>query len=313
MSRRRAGGGPDVAVLSARSIPRSSGGLFDDGASVRPFIRWVGGKSRLLSRLLPHVPDQVATYFEPFLGGGALFLACTARISEKAILADLNSHLVAAWIAMRDHQDELRPRLEWYAERDSKEFYYQVRGELPTDLVEKAARFLYLNGVSWNHLWRENSRTGAMNVPWGDRRFRLLDDATYKAIAKALSLAEIRCEDFRSVLADAKRGDFVYLDPPYLPIFSRPDAEREPTAKFNKYTAKTFELADLVELSEICAELSDKGVQWVMSNRDNEVVRDLFPKSEIIRFTTHRSLAAQSRREVEAHQSPEAIIVGKQR
>jgi DNA adenine methylase len=302
-----------VAVLGAKAIPMGSAGLFDGGAPIRPFIRWVGGKSRLLPRLLPHVPDQIGTYFEPFLGGGALYLACTARISERAVLADLNSHLVAAWIAMRDHQAELRPRLEWYAERDSKDFYYQVRAEVPTDLVEKAARFLYLNGVSWNHLWRENSRTGAMNVPWGDRRFRPVEEATYNVLRGVLSLAEIRCADFRSVLAEAKCGDFVYLDPPYLPIFSRPGAEKEPTAKFNKYTAKTFELADLVELAEICSDLSNRGVKWVMSNRDNEVVRDLFADSEILRFTTHRSLAAQSRREVEAHKSPEAIIVGKPR
>jgi DNA adenine methylase len=96
-----------------------------------------------------------------------------------------------------------------------------------------------------------------------------------------------------------------------LPVFSRPGVEKEPTAKFNKYTAKTFELPDLIELAEICAELSRRGVKWIMSNRDTESVRALFPDAEIMRFTTHRSLAAQSRREVEAHQSPEAIIIGR--
>ncbi|HET6434602.1 MAG TPA: DNA adenine methylase [Xanthomonadaceae bacterium] len=284
--------------------------LFEVAGPIRPFVRWVGGKSRLLPRLLPHIPERIGNYFEPFLGGGAVFLACAAQISGRAVLADLNGHLIAAWIAMRDHQAELRTHLAWYAQHDSKDFYYQVRAEAPDDLIGKAARFLYLNGVSWNHLWRENSRTGAMNVPWGDRRFRQIDEATYRAVGSLLRRADIRCVDFRSVLGEAVRGDFVYLDPPYLPIFSRPDAEKEPTAKFNKYTAKTFELSDLLELAGICSELSARGVKWVMSNRDNEVVRDLFPSARIIRFTTHRSLAAQSRREVEAHQSPEAIIVG---
>jgi len=282
-----------------------------DSAPIKPFIRWAGGKSRLLPRILPHVPDSIKNYYEPFLGGGAVFLACAARVSGRSHLADLNEHLVAAWVAMRDHQFELRPLLDLYVANDSKELYYEVRSAAPTSLVEKAARFLYLNGVSWNHLWRENSRTGAMNVPWGDRRFKGINEAIMTAIGKILARADIVTADFREVLESATCGDFVYLDPPYLPIFTRPGVEKEPTAKFNKYTAKTFELRDLGDLANICASLTRRGVRWVMSNRDTESVRALFPDAEIIRFTTHRSLAAQSRREVEAHLSPEAIIIGK--
>lgn len=283
-----------------------------DSTPIKPFIRWVGGKSRLLPRILPHVPTTIKNYYEPFLGGGAVFLACASRVSGRSHLADLNEHLVAAWVAVRDYQSELRPLLDWYSVNDSKEFYYEIRSTTtPLGLAEKAARFLYLNGVSWNHLWRENSRTGAMNVPWGDRLFKGIDDTTMKSIGEVLTRANIVATDFREVLDSAARGDFVYLDPPYLPVFTRPDAEKEPTAKFNKYTAKTFEMSDLIELAEICADLSQRGVRWVMSNRDTESVGDLFPGAEIIRFTTHRSLAAQSRREVEAHLSPEAIIIGR--
>lgn len=283
-----------------------------DPKPLKPFIRWVGGKSRLLPRILPHVPTSIKNYYEPFLGGGAVFLACAARVSGRSHLADLNEHLVAAWVAMKDHQSELRPLLDWYLKNDSKEFYYEVRSTTtPTCLVEKAARFLYLNGVSWNHLWRENSRTGAMNVPWGDRRFKSIDDITMKTVGAILAKTNIVAADFRTALEGATRGDFVYLDPPYLPVFTRPDVEKEPTAKFNKYTAKTFEMTDLIELAETCSELSRRGVRWVMSNRDTTSVRSLFPDAEIVRFTTHRSLAAQSRREVEAHQSPEAIIIGR--
>lgn len=282
-----------------------------DEPPIKPFIRWAGGKSRLLRRILPHVPDSIRDYYEPFLGGGAVFLACATRVFRHSNLADLNEHLIAAWVAMRDHQVELRPLLDWYVANDSKELYYEVRSAAPTSLVEKAARFLYLNGVSWNHLWRENSRTGAMNVPWGDRRFKSIDAATMAAIGKILTGVNIVAADFREVLQNATCGDFVYLDPPYLPLFTRPDIEKEPTAKFNKYTAKTFELPDLVDLANICARLSRRGVRWVMSNRDTESVRDMFSDAEIIRFTAHRSLAAQSRREVEAHRSPEAIIIGR--
>jgi DNA adenine methylase len=278
---------------------------------IKPFIRWAGGKSRLLPRILPHVPSKIRNYYEPFLGGGAVFLACAQRVTACSHLTDLNEHLIAAWIAVRDHQDVLRQLLNWYAANDSKEFYYKVRQSSPTPLVERAARFLYLNGVSWNHLWRENSRTGAMNVPWGNRPFRPISEDTMSRLKLLLKSADIRNTDFREVLQSATAGDFVYLDPPYLPIFTNPNGEKEPTAKFNKYTAKTFELPDLVELADICSSLSQRGVRWVMSNRDNETVREMFKESEIIRFTTHRSLAAQSRREVEAHKSPEAIIIGR--
>ncbi len=286
-------------------------GSQSEQVQLKPFIRWVGGKSRLLPRILPHVPPNVRNYYEPFLGGGAVFLACANRISGRARLADLNEHLVAAWVAMRDQPPELRPLLEWYAAHDSKDFYYSVRSTVPSTLIEKAARFLYLNAVSWNHLWRENSKTGAMNVPWGDRTFKGITEVTMQAVGQVLARADIVASDFRKVLMDAAPGDFVYLDPPYLPVFSRPDVEKEPTAKFNKYTAKTFEMADLVDLARICEDLSERGVHWVMSNRDTEAVHALFPRAEIIRFTARRALAAHSRREVEAHQSPEAIIIGR--
>lgn len=276
----------------------------------KPFIRWAGGKSRLLPRILPHLPGVIQSYYEPFLGGGAVFLACKDRIVGQANLADLNDHLISAWIALRDMPEKLRPVLDWYLENDSKEFYYKVRAEHPRDAVEKAARFLYLNGVSWNHLWRENSKTGAMNVPWGDRKFRGFSLSDLNDISAILQGVKITNSDFRDVLTSAQNGDFVYLDPPYLPIFSKPGVEKEPTAKFNKYTAKTFELSDLIELAQLCAELSARGVNWVMSNRDTPIVRELFSEYEFVSFTAHRALAAQSRREVEAHRSPEAIVIG---
>jgi DNA adenine methylase len=287
------------------------GAKVPDTLTLKPFIRWAGGKSRLLPRILPHVPTDIKNYYEPFLGGGAVFLASAARVTGRARLADLNEHLVAAWIVMKDYQSELRPLLDWYLSNDSKEFYYEVRSAAPETLIDKAARFFYLNGVSWNHLWRENSKTGAMNVPWGDRRFKSFDEFTLKVAREVLTNADVVVADFRESLNDASRGDFVYFDPPYLPIFSCPDSEKEPTAKFNKYTAKVFGASDLIDLAEICRDLSGRGVRWVMSNRDTPTVCELFPNTEIIRFKTHRSLAAQSRREVEAHLSPEAIIIGK--
>lgn len=278
--------------------------------AVKPFIRWAGGKTRLLPRILPHIPGEFVNYHEPFLGGGAVFFAVQHRIAKRANLADVNPHLVNAWNAMRNHQDELRPLLDAHQAKDSQDYFYEVRAQAPTELVPSAARFLYLNATSWNHLWRENSKTGAMNAPWGKRQFKGFDDDSYVAIERSLSIADVRLEDFREALDRAVPGDFVYLDPPYLPIFSNPD-EKEPTAKFNKYNAKTFELPDLIDLAEACRGLSERGVQWVMSNRDTSGVRELFDFADIVAFTTHRSLAAQSKREVEAHHSPEAVVIGR--
>ena len=295
-----------TAVPDQASLP-----IFDPTSpSMRPFVRWAGGKTRLLPRILPHVPESINDYYEPFLGGGAVFLACADRIDGQAHLSDLNSHLICAWTAMRDHPDELKRRLIEYKKRDSKEFYYEVRSQVPEGLLNKAARFFYLNGVSWNHLWRENSKTGKMNVPWGARSFKIFEDSVFETASQLLSRATLSTHDFRTALVNVSAGDFVYLDPPYLPIFSKRGQEKEPTAKFNKYTAKTFELEDLAELATICREISDNGAHWIMSNRDNEAVRDLFPDCEIVRFTTRRALAAQSRREVESHMSPEVLVVG---
>lgn len=285
--------------------------LIVDVPPIKPFIRWAGGKSRLLPRILPHVPEQIANYYEPFLGGGALFLAIHGRVRGRAHLADLNPYLVSAWIAVRDHRSQLMQLLDEYRAKDSRAFYYEIRGNPPQQLVQQAAWFLYLNSVSWNHLWRENSKTGAMNAPWGDRVFRGFDENRLDAIAKATLAAHIQCGDFRDFLAQAGESDFVYLDPPYLPVYSRPDEEREPTSKFNKYTAKTFEFPDLVELADLCRQITNRGGTWIMSNRDTGLVRDLFPNAEIYGFTTHRSLAAQSKREVESRLSPEAILIGR--
>lgn len=276
----------------------------------KPFLKWAGGKTRILPRILPYVPATFENYHEPFLGGGAMFFAIQDRIRGQAYLTDLNEDLVSAWTAVRSHQEELRLMLDWYKENDTKEFYYEVRVSTPEGLVARGARFIYLNQTSWNGLWRTNSKTGAMNVPWGDRPFRGLSDETFAGLAQSLSTTEVSFADFREACARAKPGDFVYLDPPYLPVWSNPD-EKEPTSKFNKYTSKVFGLADLEELAAICSDFTARGIQWVMSNRDNQGVRALFPDAEVIGFTTNRSIAAQSKRAVEARRSPEAIIVGK--
>lgn len=260
---------------------------------------------------MPHIPKSFENYHEPFLGGGAVFLAVQDRIASKANLSDLNSHLISAWTALRDSPSQLAPLIDEHKKHDSKDYYYTVRAQKPETPLEIAARFLYLNATSWNHLWRENSKTGAMNTPWGDRQFKGFTFDELQSIQRTLAIADIREEDFREALQRVKPGDFVYLDPPYLPIFTKKGQEKEPTAKFNKYTAKTFEKPDLLELARICENLTREGIKWVMSNRDTEGIRELFSFADVVTFTAHRSVSAQSKRQVEAHHSPEAILIGR--
>lgn len=271
---------------------------------LRPFLKWAGGKGRLLPRILPHVPASFESYHEPFLGGGAMFFALRKRVRGTANLHDLNDVLVNVWQRVQEDPAAICAALEWYHERDSKEFYYEQRTAEPETRVEQAARFIYLNQTSWNGLWRVN-KFGQFNVPWGDRRFRGIDEDTLFRISDALIGAAITNSDFRDSLGKPQAGDFVYLDPPYLPISD--------TSKFHLYTEKRFRAPDLAELAELCNQLSDRGVSWVMSNRDTEQVRDLFVGHEVVRFTARRSVAAQNRRDVEAVSSPEALVLGRKR
>ncbi|HEX3392819.1 MAG TPA: DNA adenine methylase [Solirubrobacteraceae bacterium] len=276
--------------------------LFEARSARRPFLRWAGGKTRLLRHLRPHFPADFAGYYEPFLGGGAVFFDICARASDPTVLADLNPELINCWVRARDQPKRLYEAVSRYMGMDNEEAYYAVRdGEEPTTAIGRAARFLYLNQTAWNGLWRVNRR-GRFNVPWGDRPFRGITEAELLELSSALEDVDIRLADFRDVLEEPQAGDFVYLDPPYLPLSD--------TSKFYLYTEKRFRQPDLVVLGEICERLSEEGVYWILSNRDTPLVREIFSHSTIVSLTTRRSVAAQNRRDVELPDSPEAIVIG---
>jgi DNA adenine methylase len=267
----------------------------------RPFLRWAGGKTRLLKVLRPNFPAEFDTYYEPFLGGGAVFFDSGHRAASAAVLADLNPELVNCWLCVRDESSVLLEALGAYDGMNTEEQYYAVRdGEQPDGSVERAARFLYLNQTAWNGLWRVNRR-GRFNVPWGARPFRGMTADEMATLAGLLNDVDIREADFRDVLTEPVAGDFVYLDPPYLPVSD--------TSKFYLYTEKRFRRPDLAELADICRELTERGVCWVLSNRDTADVRSLFAEAHIIPLTTRRSVAAQNRKDVEPVDSPEVIVV----
>lgn len=265
----------------------------------RPFLKWAGGKTRLLKHLLPHVPLDFNSYHEPFLGGGAMYFAVQHRSSGEIHLADLNSELIDTWRALRDH--DIHHLLHELKEHDSEQFYYEQRAAQPPDPLGRAARFLYLNQTSWNGLWRVN-RYGEFNVPWGQRPYKGISRDSLGAYRHLLEGVNLHVQDFRQALERPEPGDFVYLDPPYLPLSD--------TSKFSFYTEKRFREPDLIELAECCRTLEAHSVSWIVSNRDTPLVRELFEFAEIVPLTAKRSVAAQNRRDVEAADSPEVIVLG---
>lgn len=270
-----------------------------------PFLKWAGGKRRLLRHLLPYVPARIENYYEPFVGGGAMFFAIHDRVANRSRLSDLNEELVNTWVVVRDSPYELLEKLAELRTKDSKEFYYSMRaGPSSPDLIDRAAWFVYLNQTAWNGLWRVNRR-GEFNVPWGARPFRGMTAKQLLGLRVALSGADVAIEDFRDALVTAKAGDFVYLDPPYLPLSD--------TSKFFFYTERRFRAPDLCALAEACEDLTARGIAWVLSNRDTPLVRELFASADIVPLTTRRSVAAQNRRDVEAVASPEVIVIGRTR
>lgn len=269
--------------------------------TARPFHKWAGGKGKLLPSILPHVPLKIANYHEPFLGSGAVFFATLSRVSSISFLCDLNDELVNAWQVVRDHPNKLLSEALSFMGHDQEVDYYRIREEAPDCPFRRAARFFYLNQTAWNGLWRVNKH-GVFNVPWGNRPFRGLDAEVIHAASRSLQTVEIDNFDFPEAIGRAKPGDFVYLDPPYLPASD--------TSKFCFYTKKRFKIGDLEELAELCKKMSADGINWMMSNRDNERIQNLFSHAKIIPFKTWRSVSAQNKRNVEPASSPEVVIVG---
>lgn len=233
----------------------------------RPFIKWVGGKRQILHELVARVPARFGTYHEPFVGGGALFFAVRP---EKAVLSDNNERLVRTWRGVRDHVDKVIALLAKYPH--DKQFFLEMRErdiDAATD-VEVAAWFIYLNKTAFNGLYRVNSKN-KYNVPFG--RYvnpNICDEVTLRACSKALRGAQIEHEDFGAVLERAQEGDFVYFDPPYVPLSA--------TAYFTSYTAEGFSSDDQKRLRDVARSLKAKGVHVLLSNSSAGFVRSIYKK-----------------------------------
>ncbi|MFQ5400503.1 MAG: DNA adenine methylase [Anaerolineae bacterium] len=235
----------------------------------RPFLKWAGGKTRLIDELTSRMPAQFAGYHEPFLGGGALFFGLyRAQRIRQAFISDINAELIDAYIAIRDRVDAVIELLLQYPH--SEEFYYELRSLDPwkLDLPERAARMIYLNKTGYNGLYRVN-RQGKFNVPFGRYKSpKYYDHDNLKAVSNALQEISINCIPFDTVLENAQAGDWVYFDPPYAPLSK--------TSNFTTYHVGGFSAEDQERLRDVCLALTEKGVYVTLSNSDTPPIRELY-------------------------------------
>ncbi|MCX5769324.1 MAG: DNA adenine methylase [Candidatus Hydrogenedentes bacterium] len=238
----------------------------------RPFLKWAGGKTGLLAELLERVEaaQPFSSYFEPFIGGGALFfeLARLGRLPGCAVLSDANVNLVSAYLGVRDHVDAVIRALLRHKSLHSRDHYYAVRDAAPRSLPARAARVIYLNRTCFNGLYRENSR-GRFNVPMGRyKNPRICDESNLRACSKALQPAQLAVKPFQHVLDAGRTGDFVYFDPPYHPLSK--------TSSFTSYDRAGFGEKDQRLLADVFAQLSARGVKCLLSNSMTDLVRHLY-------------------------------------
>ena len=175
-----------------------------------PFLKWAGGKGRMIGHIIPRMPPKIATYYEPFIGGAAVFfeLARQKRF-EQAVISDCNTELVNAYSVVKDNVDALVKELQTGDYEYSKPRYLRIRAQLPKDLsnIERAARLIYLNRTGFNGLSRVNSKTGQCNVPFGKYTKPVIcDEPNLRAVSDALKNVKVVRSDFAGVIADAKKG-----------------------------------------------------------------------------------------------------------
>ncbi len=251
-------------------------------SQARPFLKWAGGKGRLLSQYEPFLPAAIDTYYEPFLGGGAVFFHLAGRV-RRAVLGDINPELVNVYRCVRDEVEPLIRHLRDHQRWHCPDYYYTVRArqQLSTP-VERAARLIYLNKTCYNGLYRENSQ-GHFNVPVGRYKNPAICDAyLLRQASTALQIAEIHTFSFDHLLERSLTPqDFIYFDPPYHPI--------SPTSSFTGYSRYGFTGVDQERLAGLFRALAAQGLRLMLSNSDCELIRELYQGFEL-----HPILAARA-------------------
>ena len=248
-----------------------------------PIVKWVGGKRQLMFELLKNMPKDYNRYFEPFIGGGALFFELQPN---NAYISDTNEELINLYQVVRDNVDVLIKDLKKH--KITKEYFIEIRNIDRTQEyqnwsdIQKASRFIYLNRTCFNGLYRVNSK-GEFNVPFGNyKNPRIVDENNLLNCSKLLKNTEIKCADFSKILSKVKKNDFVYLDPPYVPL--------NETSSFTSYTKDGFDLDMQFKLQDVCDELDSMGVKFLLSNSDTKLINELYENYKIKKVFATRAI-----------------------
>ena len=257
----------------------------------QPFLKWVGGKAQLLAQFDEFFPTEITRYFEPFIGGGAVFFHLKHRFPKmKAFLRDINPELINTYKAVQKFPHKLMQQLDAHAaefKAKGDDYFYYVRGQhyLTGDenkIVERAARMIFLNKTCFNGLWRVNGR-GEFNVPVGsNKKPGLYDEENILAANRALEGVDLAVQDFRETLNQPRRGDFAYIDPPYHPISL--------TASFTSYAKEDFGEGEQRELHAVFAEAARRGARLMLSNSDTSFIHKLYRDFQIHTVQARRAI-----------------------
>lgn len=256
---------------------------------VAPVVKWVGGKRQLLPEIKKCLPKKFNTYFEPFIGGGAVLFEIQPK---HAVVNDINKELIVLYSVIQNNVEELIDKLsDTNTYTNTSECYYRIR-ELDREPqkynkmtgIDRAARILYLNKTCYNGLYRVNSM-GEFNSPFGSyRNPNIVNDITLRAVNKYFNDAKIKFlnVDFEKAVKSAKKDDFVYFDPPYAPISK--------TANFTGYNESGFGETEQIRLKKLCDVLTKKGVKFLLSNSDCEFIRELYKDYNIVTIKAKRAI-----------------------
>ena len=258
---------------------------------LQPFTKWTGGKRQLLPIIKELMPETYNDYYEPFIGGGALFFDLAP---ERAVINDYNAELINCYQQIRNNPQELIDLLKYHQENNSKDYYLQLRSADRDDRinnmsdVQRAARILYMLRVDFNGLYRVNSKN-QFNVPYGSyKNPKIVDEELIFAISNYLNnnQIEIKTGDFEDALLDVQEGDFIYFDPPYIPLSD--------TSAFTSYTHEGFSYEDQVRLRDTFRRLSDVGAYVMLSNSSSHLVEELYRAFNIHYVEATRTNGAKS-------------------
>lgn len=261
---------------------------------VVPVVKWVGGKRQIIDEIIKYVPDSFSTYYEPFLGGGAVLFELQPK---KAVVNDINEELMNIYEVIKDNVDELIEGLKRHKIKNDKAYFYEIR-ELDRDReqynlltpVERASRIIYLNKTCYNGLFRVN-KSGEFNAPFGNyKNPNIVNETTLRAVSAYFNKAKIRftCQDFEDALKWSRKGAFVYLDPPYDPVSE--------TASFTGYDKGGFDRNEQIRLKKTCDKLNKKGIKFLLSNSATDFIMDLYQDYKIEVIQAKRAINSKADR-----------------